>query len=126
MGKKRLVSLVLAVSFLVFTSTAAAGGWAGSRYDKKNCIYDAGSDVLSCSAWFADETYTTMTFGISDATCASTIRIVERTGWQVTTYRGWGVFSGRVPTQQNELFGNEDSFEVSWGTYIDVDLGCSP
>ena len=92
MGKKRLVSLVLVVSFLAFTSTAAAGGWAGSRYDKKNCIYDTESNFLSCSAWFADETYTTLTFGISDATCASTIRIVERTGWQVTTYRGWGVF----------------------------------
>jgi len=126
MGKKRLVSLVLAVSFLVFTGTAAAGGWAGSRYDKKNCFYDAESDVLVCSAWFTDEEYTTMTLGISDARCANTIRIVERTGWQVTTYRGWGVFSGRVPTRQNELIGNEDSFEVSWTTYIDVDLGCSP
>jgi hypothetical protein len=81
--------------------------------------------VLVCSAWFADETYTTLTFGISDATCASTIRIVERTGWQVTTYRGWGV-SGRVPTPQKELFGDEDSLDVSWGTYVDVDLGCSP
>jgi hypothetical protein len=126
MGTKRLASLVLAVSFLVFTATAAGGGWAGSRYEKKNCIYDAESDSLACSAWFADETYTTMTLGISDATCASTIRVVERTGWQVTTYRGWGVFSGRVPTRQNELVGNEDSFAVGWGTYIDVDLGCSP
>jgi hypothetical protein len=126
MGRKRLVSLVLAVSFLAFTGTAAAGGWAGSRYDKKDCIYDAESDLLLCSAWFSDETYTTMTLGRSDAHCPSTIRIVERTGWQVTTYRGWGLFSGRVPTQQNEFFGNEDSYEVSWRTYIDVDLGCSP
>ena len=81
MGKRMLVGVVLAVGFLVCTSTAAAGGWAGSRYDKTNCIYDAESDLLGCSAWFADETYTTITFGISDATCASTIRIVERTGW---------------------------------------------
>ena len=125
MGKKKLVSLVLAVGFLVFAGTAGAGGWAGSRYDKKNCIYDAESDLLTCSAWFTDETYTAMTLGLSDGACASTIRIVERTGWQVTTYRGWGVFSGRVPTQQNELYGNEYSFGVSWRTYVDVDLGCS-
>ena len=126
MDKKTLVGVVLAVSFLMFTSTAGAGGWAGSRYDKTNCVYDPDSDLLSCSAWFADETYTTLMFGISDSTCASTIRIVERTGWQVTTYRGWGVFSGRVPTRQNELVGNEDSFEESWRTYIDVDLRCAP
>jgi hypothetical protein len=126
MRKRWLIGLVVGIGFLVCASTAAAGGWAGSRYDKEDCIYDLESDVLFCSAWFADETYTTLTFGISDSTCSSTIRILERTGWQVTTYRGWGLFSGRVPTPHKELVGNEDSFEESWRSYVDVDLGCAP
>jgi hypothetical protein len=42
----------------------------------------------------------------------------------VTTFRGWGYFTGRVPLAKNEIAGDEDSFEESWENFTDVDLGC--
>jgi hypothetical protein len=124
MGKKGLVALVAAIGLLVIPSTAAAGGWAGSRYDKDDCTYNVDADSLYCEAWFTDEVFTTMQLGMSDLTCASTIRIIERTGWLVTTYRGWGSFFGRVPVHHKEFVGNEDGYEETWRDYTDVDLGC--
>lgn len=126
MGRKTLVGLAVAVCCLVFTSTALAGGWAGSRYDKDDCTYNNETDILFCEAWFTEETFTTENLGMPDSSCASTIRIVERTGWRVTTYHGWGAFFGRVPVHHNEFLGNEDSFDVTWRDYTDVDLGCWP
>jgi hypothetical protein len=124
MGQKGLVALVAAIGLLAIPSTAAAGGWAGSRYDKDDCTYDVEADMLSCEAWFTDEFFTTMQLGTFDPTCASSLRIIERTGWLVTTYRGWGIFFGRVPVRHKELVGNEDSFEETWRDYTDVDRGC--
>ena len=45
--------------------------------------------MLSCEAWFTEEFIMTERLGISDPTCASTIRLIERTGGQVMMYRGW-------------------------------------
>jgi len=124
---KTLVSLVVAVCCLVFASTALAGGWAGSRYDKDDCTYDHATDMLFCEARFTEETFmTAILLGIPDSSCASGFRLVDRTGWLVTTYRGWGIFFGRVPVHHKEFVGDEDTFVETWRDYTDVSLGCSP
>jgi hypothetical protein len=121
---KKALLVALAAAALAFTATASAGGWAGSRYDKGDCTYNKEVDSLYCEAWFTEENYITERFGVFDDSCESSIRIIERTGWLVTTYRGWGAFTGRIPHAKNEIAGNEDGFNDTWRDYTDVDRGC--
>jgi hypothetical protein len=123
---KTIVGAAAALCCLILASTAAAGGWAGSRYDKADCTYNKETDMVYCEARFTEESFTTQNLGLSDSSCPSTIRMIQRTGWRVTTYRGWGIFFGRVPVRHKEFAGNEDSFDETWRDYIDVDLGCLP
>jgi hypothetical protein len=116
--------LTVALVALALPAIASAGNWAGSRYDKSDCTYTKETDSLFCEAWFTEEEFTTEQSAVADASCESGLRIIERTGWQVTTYRGWGVFTGRVPHARNEVVGNEDGFSVTWRDYVDVDRGC--
>ena len=117
--------LVLAGLFLGHATTAnAAGGWGGSRYEKSDCTYSKETRTLFCEAWFTEESYTTEQFAVPDDSCASTLRLIELTGWQMTTYRGWGLFYGTVPHTANEIAGNEDGFTVTWRDVTDRDLGC--
>lgn len=123
--KRIALLLVIAGLFLGYATTAnAAGGWGGSRYDKSDCTYSKETRTLYCEAWFTDEIHTTEQFVIADDSCTSTVRLIERTGWQMTTYRGWGLFNGPVPSAANEIAGDEDGFTVTWRDYTDRDLGC--
>jgi hypothetical protein len=126
MWRRTLVALVAVAGLLAITGTATAGGWAGSRYAKGDCSYNRDTDTLFCEAWFTTEEETTEQFAASDPTCTSTLRLFERTGTRVTTFRGWGLFAGRTPVDHKELAGNEDSFQISWQDVTDRDLGCSP
>jgi hypothetical protein len=123
--RKLMLGLVL-VAALTLSATASAGGWAGSRYEKSDCTYDKAADTLFCEAFFSEEQQGVTEFRyLSDASCASGIRVIERTGTLVTTIRVWGVFTGRVPHAKNEDFGDEEPFgESSWTNFTDVDLGC--
>jgi len=125
MSKRALVALAAAIGLLAITGTASAGGWAGSRYDKSDCTYSRDNDTLFCEARFTTEELATEQFGVFDETCPSSIRIFERSGVRVTTFRGWGVFAGRTPVRHKEIAGDEDSFEFSWRSFTDRDLGCS-
>jgi hypothetical protein len=122
--KRIVLLLVIAGLFLGHATTANAGGWGGSRYDKSDCTYSKDTRTLFCEAWFTEEIFTTEQFAIADDSCASTTRLIERTGWRITTYRGWGLFDGPVPAAANEIAGNEDGFTVTWRGYADRDLGC--
>jgi hypothetical protein len=125
MGRRTLVVLAAVVGLLAITGTASAGGWAGSRYAKSDCTYDRASDTVFCQAWFTSEEQATEQMGVSDLSCTSTIRIIERTGTRVTTFRGWGLFAGHTPVSHKEIAGDEDSFQFSWRNFTDSDLGCS-
>jgi len=126
MWRRTLVALAAVVGLLAITGTASAGGWAGSRYAKSDCTYNRDTDTLFCAALFTDEEQATEQFGMSDLSCTSTIRLIERTGTRITTFRGWGLFAGRAPVGHKELAANEDSFQFSWRNVTDRDLGCSP
>ena len=125
MSKRALVALAAIIGLLALTGTATAGGWAGSRYAKSDCTYSRDTDTLFCEAIFTTEESATAQFGVSDSTCASTIRLIRRTGVLVTTFRGWGLFAGRTPVRHKEIVGNEDGFQESWRDFTDRDLGCS-
>lgn len=121
----KIVTVVIAAfAFLVIVGNASAGGYAGSRYEKSDCTYTKSTNVLYCEARFRQEEQTTANLTVPDASCASGLRLVQRTGLLVTTFRGWGYFTGRVPLAKNEIAGDEDSFEESWENFTDVDLGC--
>jgi hypothetical protein len=124
MGRALLTTIAVAAAVLAHGSTASAGGWAGSRYVKTDCIYEPDADLLYSDAWFTEETFTSLQMTVPDLTCDSTLRLVVRTGWIATTYHGWSVYSGRVPVRHLEILGNEESFEVSWHDYGDEDQGC--
>ena len=88
MWRRTLVALAAVVGLLAMTGTASAGGWAGSRYAKSDCTYNRDTDTLFCAALFTSEEQATERFGMSDPSCTSAIRLVERTGTRVTTFRG--------------------------------------
>ena len=126
MWRRTLVALAAVVGLLAMTGTASAGGWAGSRYAKSDCTYNRDTDTLFCAALFTSEEQATERFGMSDPSCTSAIRLIERTGTRITTFRGWGLFAGRTPVSHKELAGDEDGFQFSWRNFTDRDLGCSP
>lgn len=121
---KKLLVVSLVLGLLTFCSSAAAGGWAGSRYSKSDCTYSQETNTVFCEARFTDEIFTTVGMTVVDEQCQTGLRLIERTGWLVITYRGWGLFSGHVPVHHKEIAGNEDSFEETWRDYTDLDLGC--
>jgi hypothetical protein len=126
MWRRTFAVLAAVVGLLAITGTASAGGWAGSRYAKDDCTYTRETNTLYCEALFTTEVFLTAEpLTIPDATCASTIRIVERTGWRATTIRGYGFFEGRTPVAHKEIVGNEVFVEEHWHDYTDVSRGCA-
>lgn len=114
----------VALAALAFTGAAAAG-WAGSRYQKSDCTYNQSTDRLYCVAKFSNEQYTTETFWVADTSCASGLRSSSRTGWLVTTWTGWDLYTGRVPQAKNNIGGNDEGFTETWHDFTDTDLGCA-
>jgi hypothetical protein len=122
MKRALLIGLLIAA---VMAETASAGGWAGSRYDREDCTYNAATDVLYCEAQFTQEEYTTMGIFGPFASCPSGYGSYERTGWLVTTWVGWDYYSGRAPVQVHNLgYGDEAQYEFTWHDYTDVLIEC--
>jgi len=125
MKKAVIVGLVVFV-VLAVASTASAGGWAGSRYDKSECTYTKESNFLYCESTFTVEQFRTEQMAFPDASCLSGTRLVRRTGWFVEVWRVFDGFTGHVPVWRHNLFGNEVPLLglEHWRDYTDTDLGC--
>jgi hypothetical protein len=123
---KRLIWATAAIIALLFAAQASAGGYAGSRYQKRECTYTKATNTLYCETQFTESTPTTVTMFVSDPTCVpSGTRVVQRTGTLVETFRVWDLYSGHVPLAKNGIGG--DSAPVGDGTWqdvVDTDMGC--
>jgi hypothetical protein len=72
--------------------------WVLARYEKSDCTYTKSTNVLYCEARFRQEEQTTANLTVPDVSCATVLRLVQRTGLLVTTFRGVGLLHGSRAT----------------------------
>jgi hypothetical protein len=119
----------LCIAVLVAALPAVAqAGWAGSRYERSDCVLRTAGDgrpALGCGAWFANLFPQTWQLGIDDPACPSGRRTIERDGIMEGTYWGWDSYSGPAPLAKFMIAGNEERHSFRWVSYTDTDLGCA-
>lgn len=116
--------VTLALIALAAPLVASAGGWAGSIYDKSECTYTKETNTLFCETARTTETFTTEQMTSPDATCASGLRLISRTGTRVEVTPVFDFYWGRAPVHTHNLGGNEGLPSEHWENFTDTPLGC--
>jgi hypothetical protein len=124
--RSRIVLGGLVALAMLMGATDARAGWAGSRYEHNECTLKAvGRPLLYCETSVTQvERNATETFGVGDETCASGLRLFQRTGTRITRFRVFDYYDGPVPLAKFNFAGDEAGFEFEWVDVVETDLGC--